>query len=334
MKSYTSPFAKRKLLTEDDKFDIMKFKACYIIITITTKNLYTEQTMQGDLIEIIEKKYPTMSKGQKKTSDYILKHYDKAAYMTASKLGETVGVSESTVVRFAVELGFSGYPEFHCSLQETLSMRLTAAQRVEVANNRISDGRVLETVLNSDAENIRHTLENINKTAFDNAVEALLGARRIYVIGMRSSAALAEFLDYNLSLVFEDVRHLRSTGGSEVFEQLRHINSEDVLVAVSFPRYSVRIVSAADYATKAGAKVISITDSMASPIAKSAYSTLTARSNMASFADSLVAPLSIINALLVAIGKKKKNEISNTLSTLESVWDEYGVYKHPSGAAK
>ena len=290
--------------------------------------------MQGDLIELIESVYPTLSKGQKKISSYILEHYDKAAYMTASKLGKEVGVSESTVVRFAIELGFDGYPELHRALKETLGMRLTAVQRMAVADDRISDEKVLESVLTSDADNIRVTLENVNRNAFDDAVEALLNARRIYVIGMRSSSAIAEFASYYLSVMFDDVRRVRTTSGSEVFEQLMRITPDDVMLAISFPRYSTRIVSAVDFATSAGAKVISITDSASSPIAKKAYATLTARSDMVSFGDSLVAPMSIVNALVVALGKRKKDEIKNTLSTLEAVWEEYNVYNKRSGDKK
>ena len=287
--------------------------------------------MTRDLIEIIESLYSSLSKGQKKISDYILEHYDKAAYMTAAKLGEEVGVSESTVVRYAIELGFEGYPEFHSALQETLRMRLTAVQRMEVSDDRISDEKVLDSVLTSDAERIRKTLENVDRDAFDRAIGALLSARRIYVIGMRSSAPLADFLSYYLSVVFDDVRRVRTTSGSEVFEQLMRIDEKDVLIAVSFPRYSTRIVSAVDYALGAGAKIISITDSVASPIATGVYATLTAKSDMVSFGDSLVAPLSIINAIIVAIGKKKKDEIGKTLSKLETVWEEYNVYNKGSG---
>ncbi len=289
---------------------------------------YGAALMQRDLIEKIESVYSSLSKGQKKISKYILEHYDKAAYMTASKLGAEVGVSESTVVRYAIELGFDGYPEFHRSLKETLGMRLTAVQRMEVADDRISDGKILESVLTSDAENIRNTLENVDKKAFDGAVEALLGAKRIYVIGMRSSSALAEFFSYYLSLVFDDVRRVRTTSGSEIFEQLMRIDSDSVLVAVSFPRYSTRIVSAVDYAASRGAKVISITDSLSSPIAEKAYATLTAKSDMASFADSLVAPLSIINAIIVALSKKRKSEVADTFSKLETVWNDYNVYSN------
>ena len=287
--------------------------------------------MTRDLIEIIESLYSTLSKGQKKISDYILAHYDKAAYMTAAKLGEEVGVSESTVVRYAIELGFDGYPEFHSALQETLRMRLTAVQRMEVSDDRISEEKILDHVLTSDAERIRKTLENIDRGAFERAIEALLSARRIYVIGMRSSSPLADFLSYYLALVFDDVRRVRTTSGSEVFEHLMRIDEKDVLVAVSFPRYSTRIVSAVDYALGAGAKVISITDSVASPIASGVFATLTAKSDMVSFGDSLVAPLSIINAIIVAIGKKKKDEIGKTLSRLETVWEEYNVYNKGSG---
>ena len=287
--------------------------------------------MSRDLIEIIESIYPTLSKGQKKISDYILAHYDKAAYMTAAKLGEEVGVSESTVVRYAIELGFEGYPEFHTALEETLRMRLTAVQRMEVSDDRISEEKILDHVLTSDAERIRKTLENVDREAFDRAIGALLSARRIYVIGMRSSAPLADFLSYYLSLVFDDVRRVRTTSGSEVFEQLMRIDERDVLIAVSFPRYSTRIVSAVDYALGAGARVVSITDSVASPIASGVFATLTAKSDMVSFGDSLVAPLSIINAIIVAIGKKKKDEIGKTLSKLETVWEEYNVYNKGSG---
>ena len=210
-------------------------------------------------------------------------------------------------------------------------MRLTAVQRMEVSDDRISEEKILDEVLTSDAERIRKTLENVDRDAFNRAVEALLSARRIYIIGMRSSAPLADFLSYYLSLVLDDVRRVRTTSGSEVFEQLMRIDGRDVLVAISFPRYSTRIVSAVDYALGAGAKVVSITDSAASPIAGDVFAALTAKSDMVSFGDSLVAPLSIINAIIVAIGKKKKDEIAKTLSKLETVWAEYNVYNNGAG---
>lgn len=284
--------------------------------------------MSSDLTEIISKSLGGMSKGQKKIASYILEQPEQAAYMTASKLGATVGVSESTVVRFAIELGFAGYPELHRAMQESLQKRLTSVQRVRVANDRISDESLLESVLERDAEQICSTLETIDRDAFALAVEAILSARKIYVIGLRSSFALAEFLDYYLSLVFPNVHLVRNAGGGEIFEQLMKVEEGDVVVAISFPRYSARIVNAVDFATSSGAKVIAITDGPSSPIANKAFATLSAKSTMVSFADSLVSALSVINALIAAIGKKKENEISATLARFESAWDEYHVYNN------
>ncbi len=282
--------------------------------------------MPSDLIGIIEKAYPEMSKGQKRIAAYIKEHGEKAAYMTASKLGEVSGVSESTVVRFAIELGFDGYPGLHRAMQESLRNRLSAVQRMEVANDRFSKNGVLDSVLTADAERIRTTLDTIDRDAFDSAVEAILEAGSIYIIGMRSSFSLAEFFDYNLSLIFPNVHLVRNASGSEMFEHLMRVKKGDTVIAISFPRYSSRIINAVDFANSRGAKVVSITDSAASPIAKNAAAALFAKSDMASFADSLVAPLSIINALLAAIGMKKQKEIAKNLSDLEAVWDEYNVY--------
>lgn len=283
--------------------------------------------MSTDLIEAIERSQSSMSKGHKRIAQYITEHCEKAAYMTASRLGENAGVSESTVVRFAIELGFDGYPGLHLAMQETLRKRLTGVQRLEVANNRFGgEGKVLDAVLTADAGRITSTLETIDRDAFEHAVEAILSANKIYIMGMRSSFSLAEFFDYNLSLIFPNVSLVRNAGGSEIFEHLMHIREGDTVIAISFPRYSNRIINAVDFAKSAGAKVISITDSETSPIAKGVCAALYAKSDMASFADSLVAPLSIINALLAAIGMKKKDEVAATLSHLESVWDEYNVY--------
>lgn len=284
--------------------------------------------MSSDLTGIISKSLGGMSKGQKKIASFILEQPEQAAYMTASKLGATVGVSESTVVRFAIELGFAGYPELHRAMQESLQKRLTSVQRVRVANDRIPDESLLESVLERDAEQIRSTLETIDKEAFASAVETILSARKIYIIGLRSSFALAEFLDYYLSLVFPNVHLVRNAGGGEIFEQLMKAGEGDVVVAISFPRYSARIVNAVDFATSSGAKVIAITDGPSSPIANKAFATLSAKSTMVSFADSLVSALSIINALIAAIGKKKEDEISDTLARFERVWDEYQVYNN------
>ena len=286
-----------------------------------------------DLLKIIQEKQSTFSKGQKQISSFILGHYDKAAYMTAAKLGALVGVSESTVVRFANELGFAGYPELQHSLQEMIRSKLTTIQRIEITNDRIGESDLLEKVLNSDIEKIKHTLEEIDRTSFENAVDDLIGAQMIYIIGMRSSSSLASFMYHYLNLVFPHVRLVRTTSGSEIFEQLLRINDKDVIIGISFPRYSKRIINALGYAKKQGAKVISITDSAASPIAANADDLLLAKSDMASFVDSLVAPLSIINALIVAIGRKKQDEIAETFGKLERIWDEYDVYEKPNGFA-
>ena len=286
-----------------------------------------------DLLKIIQEKQNTFSKGQKQISSFILAHYDKAAYMTAAKLGALVGVSESTVVRFANELGFAGYPELQHSIQEMIRSKLTTIQRIEITNDRIGESDLLEKVLNSDIEKIKHTLDEIDRTSFENAVDDLIGAQMIYIIGMRSSSSLASFMYHYLNLVFPHVRLVRTTSGSEIFEQLLRINDKDAIVGISFPRYSKRIINALGYAKKQGAKVISITDSAASPIAANADDLLLAKSDMASFVDSLVAPLSIINALIVAIGRKKQDEIAETFGKLERIWDEYDVYEKPNGFA-
>ncbi|MBR4071508.1 MAG: MurR/RpiR family transcriptional regulator [Clostridia bacterium] len=282
--------------------------------------------MSSDLSEIISAASPDFSKGQRRIVDYITEHPEEAAYMTAAQLGRVAGVSESTVVRFALELGFSGYPEFHRAMQESLQKNLTSVQRVRVSNDRLPDEKLLDAVLERDIAQIRATLETVDRGAFDAAVDAIVSAGKIYIIGMRSSFALAEFLEYYLSLIFPNVQLVRNAGGSEIFEQMMNVGEGDTIVAISFPRYSSRIVNAVDFACRSGAKVVAITDSMSSPIAKPAYAALCVKSNMASFADSLVAPLSIINALIAAISKKKNDEISSALARLERVWDEYHVY--------
>lgn len=284
--------------------------------------------MSQDLIEAIDKGFSSMSKGQKRIAAYIKEHCDKAAYMTASRLGEAAGVSESTVVRFATDLNFEGYPELHAAMQEALRKRLTSVQRMEVANDRFfGDGDILRSVLTADADRIRSTLEAVDKDAFNAAVDAICDARKIFVLGMRSSFSLAEFLDYYLSLVLPNVQLVRNVGGSEIFEHLMSMTEGDTLIAISFPRYSKRIVNAVNFANDTGAKVIAITDGEASPIARRSFAALYAKSDMASFADSLVAPLSLINALLAAIGLKKKETVTRSLERLESTWDTYNVYE-------
>ena len=282
--------------------------------------------MKRNLIAMIEEGMHTFSKGQKRIANYILEHYDKAAYMTASKLGTLVGVSESTVVRFAIELGFEGYPEMQKSLQELIRMKLTSVQRVEVTNSLIGEGDVLEKILMSDAEKIRRTLEEVDREAFEAAVDKIVSADKIYIIGVRSSSSLAGFLNFNFRMIFDNVKFVQTTSGSEMFEQIMSIGPNDVLIAISFPRYSKRIVNAVEYAHNAGADVISLTDSHQSPIAGVADQLLLARSDLVSFVDSLVAPLSIINAIIVAVSRKKMDDIRVRFEKLEKIWDEYEVY--------
>ena len=284
-------------------------------------------TNNQDLLALICEKMSELSKGQKQIASYMLEHYDKAAYMTAAKLGSIVGVSESTVVRFANELGFEGYPELQHSLQELIRTKLTTLQRIEITNDRIGDADLLEKVLVSDIDKIRRTLDEIDRDSFNSAVDAMIGARMIYIIGMRSSSSVASFLYHYLNLVFPHVRLVRTTSGSEIFEQILRISSEDVMIGISFPRYSKRIINALEYAKSQSAHVIALTDSAASPIASHADDLLLAKSDMASFVDSLVAPLSIVNALIVAIGKKKHTELAETFERLENIWDEYEVYE-------
>ncbi len=282
--------------------------------------------MKRNLLKLIEEKMPTFSKGQKRIANYVIENYDKAAYMTASKLGAIVDVSESTVVRFADELGFDGYPEFQHSLREIVRTKLTSFQRIEVANNIIGDGDILTKVLTLDAEKIRHTLEGVDRDAFNATVDKIIGAKNIYIMGIRSSSYLAGFLNYNLRMIFDNVRLVSTTSGSEMFEEIMNIGEDDVMIAISFPRYSKRIINAVDFAKGAGSDVIAITDSPLSPIASAADHVLVAESDMVSFVDSLAAPMSIVNAIVVAIAKKKQEELEVRLRMLEEIWDEYDVY--------
>ena len=282
--------------------------------------------MHSNLLSNIESRFNSFSKGQKSIATYILEHYEKAAYMTASKLGALVNVSESTVVRFANELGYEGYPQLQRALQELVRTSLTAFQRVEVSDTIIGDREVLDQVLLSDAEKIRQTLDSIDRTAFNKAVDHIVNAKRVYIIGVRSSATLAGFLHYNLRVAFDNLTLVETSSGNEVFEQIVRIGAGDVLVAISFPRYSKRVVKAVEFAKRNGADVVALTDRPTSPIAKSADQLLTANSDMASFVDSLVAPLSIVNAIVAAVTRKKKDEFTEQLKKLEEIWDEYDVY--------
>ncbi len=283
--------------------------------------------MVKDILSDISSQFSGFSKGQKRIADFILHHYDKAAYMTASKLGRMVSVSESTVVRFANELGYDGYPSMQRALQEMIRNRLTTLQRIEVTRDLIGNGDVLDKVMNMDIERIKHTLEETSRESFQQAVDAIVSAKTIYVIGARSASVLARFITYYFNLMFENVKLVHTTSSSEMFEQIMRMTDQDVMIGISFPRYSKHTVKAFHYATSCGAKVVALTDSYASPIAQSADYVLIARSDMASFVDSFVAPLSLIDALIVAIGVKKRADVSETFEKLERIWDEYEVYE-------
>ena len=287
--------------------------------------------MKQNLLQQMTARMSEFSKGQRLIAQYILEHYDRAAYMTASRLGALVEVSESTVVRFANELGFMGYPEMQRALQELVRTNLTAAQRMAVADSTYDKKRVLERVLQADADMIRHTLDAIDREAFYAAVDKIVSARNIYILGVRSASALADFLTFNLRMMFDNVRAVEGTTGTEIFEQLLGIGSEDVLIAISFPRYSKRTVRAVEFAHRAGADVVALTDSVTSPLAADCDQLLIAQSDMASFVDSLVAPLSIINAMVTAVSMEKHDEVSARLHRLETIWDEYDVYDKNNG---
>lgn len=283
--------------------------------------------MKRDILTFIDQNISSFSKGQKQIALYVRENYDKAAYMTAARLGREVGVSESTVVRFVLEFGFEGYPEFQRALQEFIRTKLTSVQRIEVTDNLIGNSSVLDKVLGSDIEKIKSTLEGIDRVSFDEAVKQIISAKNIYILGMKASSYLAGFLNHSLRMIFDNVRLIQTTSGSETFEQMMNVGEGDVVIAVSFPRYSKSVIRGAGYAKKAGADIIAITDSEGSPLAEHASQLLVAQSDMASFADSLVAPMSVINALIVAVARENKEEVSARLHRLEQVWDEHNVYQ-------
>ena len=283
--------------------------------------------MDKHVIDLIEERRSKLSKGQKRIADYIIAHYDKAAFMTASKLGISVGVSESTVVRFAIELGYDGYPQLQKGLKELIRNRLTSVQRIEVLSDQIKSENVLEKTLDFDIDKIRRTHDETSHETFDASVDALLRAKHIYIMGVRSSFYLAGFLNFYFHYLFDNVKLLNTSSVSEMYEQLLRIGEGDVFIAISFPRYSKSTVRAVKYAKDRGATIVSITDSHTSPIAQNADHLVMARSDMISFVDSLVAPLSVINALIVAVGLKKQVEVSKTFQDLEHIWEEYHVYE-------
>ena len=283
--------------------------------------------MVADILTVIQSRMSKFSKGQKLIAKYILSAYDKAAFMTASKLGGVVQVSESTVVRFAVGLGYDGYPEMQKALQEMILNRLTSVQRMEVTSEQMGEHDILSKVLTMDIEKIRRTLEEQSNEGFEAAADSIIAAKNIYILGIRSSAALAQFMSFYFNQIFPNVRLVTGSSASEMFEQIFRVGKDDVFIGISFPRYSKRTVKAIDYAKERGATVIAITDSAGSPLAAKCDHLLLARSDMASFVDSLVAPLSLINALIVAVGMRRQKEVGETYAQLEKIWDEYDVYE-------
>lgn len=283
-----------------------------------------EKTEGSDLLVRLNKNYKTLSKGQKQLAAYITENYDRAAFITASKMGRIVGVSESTVVRFAYALGYDGYPELQKSLQELIRNKLTSVQRIQLTGD-LQPNDVLRSVLKSDVSNIRATIDSIDNASFNAAINALLEAKKVYIVGLMSAAPLAQFLAYYLGFVMDNVVVVSGAMGN-IYEDLFRISSEDVCIGISFPRYSNRTIDALDFARGKDATIIAITDSISSPIAEKAEHALIARSDMAGFADSLVAPLSLINAIIVACSLRRREQVSNTLSQLEGIWASHGVY--------
>ncbi|MBR6735986.1 MAG: MurR/RpiR family transcriptional regulator [Oscillospiraceae bacterium] len=282
--------------------------------------------MSRNLINIITAQMPQFSKGQKLIARYLIEHYDKAAFLTAARLGQAVGVSESTVVRFASELGYEGYPQLQRALQELIRNRLTSVQRMELTEEQLGKGDLIERVLTMDIDKIKRTIEEISREEFGEVVSALGSAKTIYIMGIRSSSSLASFLEFYFNHVFDDVRLVTSASTSDVFEQMFRIGGGDVFIGISFPRYSKRTLAAMRFAAERGAQTIALTDSSLSPISEIADLHLYARSDMTSFVDSLVAPLSLINALITAVGITRQAEISQTFEELEDIWERYEVY--------
>lgn len=279
-----------------------------------------------NVLKQIEQSYSSFSKSQKKIADYIINQYDKAAYITAAKLGKEVDVSESTVVRFAVALGYDGFPELQAALREIIKTKLTSLQRFEILSEKMDNEDVLSKIMSGDISKLKTTMENLSKEDFAGSVEAVLKAKTIYILGVRSASSLASFMGFYFNLLFENVKIVQTTSISEVFEQILRVGSDDVVIGISFPRYSRRTVKALEYAKSRGAAVVAITDTAKSPIVPFSNFKLYAKNDTASFVDSLVAPMSIINALIVALGMRKKEETSMIFNALEGIWDEYDVY--------
>ena len=283
--------------------------------------------MENDLLSVLSKGGNKFSKGQRIIAKYILSNYDKAAFMTAGRLGKIVGVSESTVVRFAAELGYDGYPSMRKALQEMIRNRLTSVQRIEVAKSMIDDNDIVRSIIGSDIQNLQATLEILEQDSFNKFVDSIIEAKNIYIVGMRTSTSLSSFLGLYLNLLRSNVSVIHDTAASEVFEQIIRIGKGDLFIAISFPRYSSHTVDAMEFANKMGAMTAAITDGPSSPLNGIADVCLHAKSDMVSFLDSLVAPMSLINAIIIAVGIKNKENLSKTFERLETVWSENKVYE-------
>ncbi|MBE6919567.1 MAG: MurR/RpiR family transcriptional regulator [Ruminococcaceae bacterium] len=282
--------------------------------------------MKDNVLQTIQVSQPSFSKGQKRIAQYILDNYDKAAFMTASKLGRSAQVSESTVVRFAAQLGYDGYPEMQKALQELVRGRLTSIQRIQASREQMDSQDILGSVMQRDMESIHTAIDRLDRSAFDSAVDKLMRAKHIYILGVRSSAYLAGYLHFYFHLIFPNVTLVQNMAGGEIFEQMVRIGPDDVIVGISFPRYSKLAVSAVEFARSRGAEVVAITDSKMSPLYKLSDASLLVRSDMISFVDSMAAPLSLLNALIVAVGQQKHEEVSGTFSEMERVWSTYSVF--------
>ena len=289
--------------------------------------------MRVDLIENIKEKFNTLSKGQKLIAEYIIANYDKAAFMTAVSIGDIVGVSESTVVRFATTLGYEGYKDLRNELHELIKTKLTTVQRLSMTDKYSTKESALKKVMEKDVENIEKTIEEIDYQEFENAIDIILKAKHVYILGLRSSSFLAGYLGFYLNFLVKD-SNVIIAGPNDVFEQLLKVESEDVIIAISYPRYSKRTLEAIDFAKEKKCKIISITDSLTSPAANESHISLIASSDMLSFVDSLVAPMSLINALIVSIGMEKNIEIKATFQDLEKIWNKYSVYDSYSKSNK
>ena len=282
--------------------------------------------MKNNVLQMIQSAQDSFSKGQKRIARYILENYDKAAFMTAAKLGKATDVSESTVVRFAAQLGYEGYPEMQKALQELIRGRLTSIQRIQASREQMDSQDILGSVMQRDMESIHSAIEGLDRSAFNSAVDKLFKAKHIYILGVRSSAYLAGYLHFYFHLIFPNVTLVQNMAGGEIFEQMVRIGPGDVIIGISFPRYSKLAVSAVEFARSRGAEVVAITDSKMSPLYKVAGTSLLVRSDMISFVDSMAAPLSLLNALIVAVGQQKHEEVSGTFAEMERVWSTYSVF--------